>query len=348
MRTLSAAIIAKTEGGDSLKRAVASIRPFVDEVCLTWTCKETEERPRIEGVDSVHYFDGCNAQEDCRPESACQCKRGDIIDFSSARNYSFSVTSGDLITYVDSDDTLTGSGDLRAHYTEGLRTVFPYEYGYDASGVCISHHFIDRVMPKGASWDDPVHNQVAFPPGMRIVTCNAFTWKHARTRVGEDSSNARALRILRHWENHPKYKNHPRFVYYLGRVHMDCGILGRASVELERAFGLESHPDVKAITALCLARCYPPKYGLAWAHRALELRPEWPAPWLCLARTYHALAQQGVEPKKNERLAHQFLRVGLSCDEPETLMILNPTDKRRTRELILGSALSEEVTMRQN
>jgi hypothetical protein len=345
MTTISAAIIARSDGGGSLQRAVASIRPFVDEVCLTWTCKEGEERPHIEGVDSVHFFDGCNAQVDCPPESTCQCKAGQMVDFGAARSASFSVTSCDLTTYVDSDDVVVQAcpgSDLRDLYTEKERTVFPYEYGYDKSGNCVSHQYTDRVVPKATRWTDPIHNMLIFQPGMRLRTCRDFTWKHQRTVGGEKDSSARALRIVRHWQREAKYANDARFVYHLGRIHLDCGLRGRASVELERAFGLTTHVDMKTMVALDLARCHPPAYGVMWGHRALELRPEWPAPWLCLARLYHTLSVKGVSPRKNDRLARQFLKVGLACEEPETLIILDPTDKARTSRLVLG--MTQPVT----
>jgi hypothetical protein len=341
---LSCAVMAKAPDDGALQRAIASIRPHVDEVCLLWTCKEGEERPRLEGVDVVGFSDVCNAQQDCPPESACQCKAGDITDFAAARNASWALTTGGLVTYVDSDDLVVASpgANLRQLYKENVRTLYPYDYTHDSSGTCVARHHVDRVVAKATSfWTDPVHNMLTFPSGMSLEKTDAVRWVHQRGNTGAAHSTARALRILRHWEGSAKYANDARFAYYLGRVHLDAGLRGRASVELERAYHLQTHVDHKTLIALDLARCWAPapKYALEWGHRALELRPEWPAPWLTLARLYRALASSGAEPRKNAKLAHQFLRGGLACDDADTMVFTDPTERVWTSRLILGTDL---------
>lgn len=316
-----------------MQQAVSSIRPFVDEIVLVWTTQEL--RASIDGVDKVDSFDACNAQEDCSPESTCRCKKGDLLDFSAARNRSFELASGDLLTYVDSDDVFVGSGDLRKAYREDARVIFPYEYAFNAAGECTDKHYTDRIVKKGTYWTEPVHNLLAVDTSMPAIKNDSFIWRHQRNHSGVEASRERSLRILRHWAYLPRYQNDARFVYYLGRVHLDCGFLGRASRELERAFDLETFTDKKVTIALDLARCWSmapgdgAKYGLVWGFRALELRPEWPAPWLALARLYCKLSQ--------DRLARKFLRCGLECDPPDTMLFVDPTDAVYTQHLILGS-----------
>jgi hypothetical protein len=336
VKTLSCCVIAKNTD-PLLEKAIASIRPFVDEVVLLWTCKPDAERPKVEGVDVAAYFDGCNAQVDCSPDSACRCKAGDLINFSAARNESFRLASGDLCTYVDSDDIVVGAGDLRALYKEEVRVVSPYEYAYSDKGQCIDRIYTDRVVLRTMTWSQPVHNVFDFPPTSLIEKSDQFVWKHQRTLEGMKRSRSRSLRILRHWEFYPKYQSDPRFIYYLGRVHLDCGMRERAARELERALALETFTDQRAIIALDLVQSVPLPRAVHWAHVALEIRPEWPKPWLVLARLYHLLSRQGVTPKKNARLSKQFLDVGLACENPNTVVAVDPTDKDRIRELILGS-----------
>ena len=295
-----------------------------------WTTRE--DRPPIEGVDVTAHFDGCNTQVDCPLDSACKCKAGDLTDFSAARNRSFELASGDLLTWIDSDDTLRGQGDLRGLYKEGARVLSPYEYAFDASGRCTSRQYTDRVVARGTRWTEPVHNMLVFAPGMKIEKSDAFVWRHERTPEGVKTSRERSLRILRHWEKTPRYQNDARFVYYLGRVHLDCGILGRASRELERAFHLEADVDKRATIALDLARCFTPKYAhhaLPWAHKALELRPEWPSPWLACARAYHFTSRPEV--------ARKFLLMGAQCAEADTALFVDPTEVSWTTSLVFGT-----------
>jgi hypothetical protein len=336
VKKLSCCVLCKNPD-PSLARAIASIRHLVDEVVLVWTCKPEAERPKVEGVDVVDYFDGCNAQVDCPPESACRCKAGDLINFSAARNRSFQLASGDLCTYVDSDDIVSGTGDLRSLYKEEIRVLSPYEYAYNAKGECNDRLYTDRVVRKTMTWSQPIHNVLDFPRSLFIEKNNQFVWKHQRTAEGVNNSRMRGLRVVRHWEFEPQYQSDPRFIYYLGRIHLDCGLRVKASRELERAFHLETFMDQKAIIALDLINSLPMMQAIPWAYRAMEIRPEWPRPWLVLARIYHLLATQGVDPQKNAKRSKQFLEIGLKCDDPDTALFVDPIEKRRAKAFILGS-----------
>lgn len=318
-------LIAREPSG-SLLRAIQSVKPLVDEVCLLWTCGPHGSWAKPDGVDVVDTFDRCNAQKDCPPGSPCGCKRGDLLDFSAARSRSFALATGELRTYLDSDDTIEGEGDLRELYVPDVATYAPYNYGFDAKGCLTRRHYVPRVVDGRATWHYPVHN--VLNPGGATSTrrVDTFTWVHHRTREGNVRSATRTLRMLLHWSYYPTYANDARFVYYLGRAFFDVGKLGRASEHMERALGLETNVDRKCLIALDLAQCYPPLYALPWAHKALELRPEWASPWCALARLYHRL--------DNKELSRRFFRGATECGPPDTPMEADPTDVERTALLI--------------
>jgi len=298
----------------------------VDEVCLLWTCAGPPWHIAPKGVDVVDYFDGCNAQADCPAGAPCGCKRGELLDFSAARTRSFALASGELRTYLDTDDTIEGAGDLRDLYKPDVAVFSPYAYAFDELGRCTHRHYGPRVVDVTARWSYPVHNVLRVERVTSVEHSDAFTWLHHRTPEGNAASGARALRMLQHWQATPCFQHDARFAYYLGRAFLDVGKRGRASTELERAFELETFRDQKCNIALDLARCFPPAFALVWAHHALEIRPDWPAPWCMLARLYYRIGRHA--------LARRFLAGAQDCAPAATALAVDPTETERTAAML--------------
>ena len=277
---LSACIIAKS-ASEELTRAVASVRPHVDEVVLVWTGGESEERPStFEGVDAASHFTECNSEHAC--SGPCGCQPGDILDFAAARNHALSRAHGDWSTWIDSDDVVvkTAAKSLRqvAHEASGP-VLMPYAYCPDDG------FFVPRLIPKGKTWVYPIHEFI--PPPYAARSDRSFTWQHVRTRERAVQSTLRNERILLHWREHPALQDDPRMLYFQGRSKVDLGKRVAAIRPLAKAFSLERSPERRATVAMLLSRCFPP--GLpgsdreAWAWEAVKAAPSWSKPWENLA-----------------------------------------------------------------
>ena len=204
---LSCAIIARH--APQLERAVASIRPMVDEVVVVWT--GPEDVREIPGVDRSEVFLDVNRAQDCL--CGCGSVAGDFMDFGAARNRSWDLTTGDAIVWIDADDVLEspkGPHVLRecaASMGDGI-FMFPYDYYQDGRS-----YPIPRLGRRHHRWVLPIHETM----GAATQLCNDVKWVHKRTSDDNARSIVRNVRIATHWRNDPRYVEDARFQFYLGQ-----------------------------------------------------------------------------------------------------------------------------------
>jgi len=121
---LSACII--TLGEESLEAAVASIRPWVSEVCIVYT-GDDELRAHLVSrlADKFEHYRGAN------------WPGGGMRDFAKARNVCLALVTQPAMIWLDSDDTIEGGEHIAAMLAAmpaGKATYFalPYVYSRDA------------------------------------------------------------------------------------------------------------------------------------------------------------------------------------------------------------------------
>lgn len=339
---ISACLIAK-DTSPSLEAAIASVRGHVDEVILVFTRRKESDEPRVEGVDVVDYFDACNAQTDCPPSSPCHCKTGEILDFSAARNHSFELARNEWIVWLDSDDLIESQAHLEVLCDEGTPVLSPYEYQYDSNGHVERLLHLSRVVPRTVRWSYPIHETIVDTRPGKPRFDDTFTWKHQATRADSLASGARNLRMHLHWQRDPRFNRDPRFIYHFGDALYRTSHFGEALTVLEKHAPVEPSPEWRCQSAMRIATILPPRLGLPWAHKALEAKPTWPAPWFCLARVYHALS---TDPERHDHTVMRqastvFAEAGLRLPLPKTVHTVDPTERDRIQKILVNSVFTE-------
>lgn len=319
---LSAALITRDSDRSDLSAAVASIRPWVDEVVLVDTGSRDPFRP--EDVDTFELYSGCND------------RHGEMIDFAAARNFSFSLCKGSFITWCDSDDVVTvksgGADALRDACYARTRTLFPYDY---AEGQTFP---LPRIVPAGTRWTYPIHELLASDVLSDSFAQNA-AWTHKR-KSKEDAlrAAARNLRIALHWL--PQYKKDTRFLYYLAQSHAAQGSYLKAQGKLEegrehreeaiktfaRSFDLGKGTEHAFSAAQRLFYLCLPDYETAtrWAWRATECKPSWPHGYYLLGRAYyHLSADVPARSFEYAKLSVEFFELGNRMPKAKTVLFVN-------------------------
>lgn len=324
---LSACIIARDTSSLELYRAIASVRPLVDEVVVV--CNAVERPTPIEGV-VLDWFTTCNAKRNC--QGVCACQAGDIVDFSSARNWSFSLATGDWLVWLDSDDEVVFEDPdvLRKYAAQGRPTMARYEYSYkDGKPDCV--YELVRLMPKGlATWCYPVHERTSLP-GWPEEACakgkpSEITWKHRQTDRTE--SARRNLRIVTHWKEDPRYAKDPRFLFFAAQANAESSQLHQALGLYHRSYDVQPEPDYRYLTS---KNCVELLIGLGrhdaavtWAYRAVESRPDWPLGYFLLGIAYYERFIKRGE-LGDARASARFFRVGFSVqDKPVSILPVEP------------------------
>lgn len=301
---LSACIIAGRLA-PGLERAIASVRPMVDEVVLVRTQEGLGDASA--GADRCEVFTDANFPADC--ECGCGSKAGELSDFSHARNRSFELARGEQVTWLDSDDVLEGDvGALRALAERGARALGLYAYSKEQT------YWLARLVPPSERWHYPIHE---FLPGIGGERCASLVWRHERSAEGNRASAARNWRLTTHHMtvHAALYEHDARMWYYWGRAAADIGKAIMALPRLERAYNLERWPDMKAVIAMRLARVLPAHLSdirREWAWRGVQQAPRWPSAWRQLAEVYEG----------DER--EDFLRHALSLPADDSFLVSAP------------------------
>ena len=299
---ISACIISR-EPSEQLHRAIASVKPLVDEVIVVFNGK----LGKAQGADKVGYFAGANATKNCPAKAPCNCRKGDLLDFASLRNYSFSLAAdADWIFWLDSDDELecSDSNLLRNLAQQSGKNRFGFLYDYGGADI-----WNVRLVPQKqhkSEWQYPVHEILITENfGAEFVQAEGLVIRHKRTSDGQKESVARNLRIQRHWENYERWRGDARFHFYYGQALRNAGKenepaeertarLLASIAEYEKCVSLSGVPDEKYIASELCARLYIAlgKYheALQWAYRALSHWPERANGFILVGTCFYHLA----------------------------------------------------------
>jgi glycosyltransferase involved in cell wall biosynthesis len=334
---LSCCLIAR-DAGPELEKAIDSIRPLVDEIVLVWTSLDWREIPGVE----KYIFTQCNADKDCPPDSACKCKKGDMLDFAAARTFSFEKATGDYLVWIDADDIvevqdadgkpINDPDALRRLCTEQPRRYgFPYEYYYDHLGRCCSRYHLPRLMPKGSYWEQPIHEASCSPhlPQPWSDKLDHIVWKHQRDSLpgGSNRSNLRNARIGLHWKDNEKYKKDPRFLFYLGQSLQAVGDADGAIKAFIQSVICDKWGEQKYWSCEKLVEIFigAGKYSdaFSWACRAVENKPELPNSFALAGKCLYHLSQHADQGWLKQTLARSsvaFFTMGFELPPVDTVL----------------------------
>lgn len=172
-----------------------------------------------------------------------------INDFAAARNYSFSLASGDWILWLDADDvlpaqTVEAGKALKTQYlptcTEDM-IMAPYNYAHDEKGKCIMTLTRERFLRRAAQpiWTGRIHETCATQPkGDKRTVCQDFIVDHFPPKANYDRKATRNLEIFESYLDVQTCSNHERFLY---GGELGCSDRHAEAIEVYKLY-LTSHP----------------------------------------------------------------------------------------------------------
>lgn len=203
MPLLSLAMIVKNEER-TLERVLKAASQFCDEMLVvdTGSTDRTVEIALACGARVEHF--------------------SWIDHFAAARNYSFSLCTGEWILWLDADDVLP---EATIEAGKNIKTKLlpvtkvdvvraPYHYSYDDNGTPTVIHGRERFMRRsaGLQWIGRVH-EVIENIGDSWVTCPEFAVEHRTAPENMDRKTGRNLRIYEENLDLDNMSTHELYLY---------------------------------------------------------------------------------------------------------------------------------------
>ena len=341
---ISCCFIARDEE-PRIEAAFQSIRDYVKEMIVidTGSVDGTVQLAK-KYADIVQVYTACNNSEN-----------GKIMSFSEPRNVAFSLATQPWILWFDADDTIAGSeyllemveGYERAREGYPAMVMFPYEYSYDAAGNCNLRHYRERLIsPKDSfKWVNRVH-EVIVPDetkaknGFRQFLDDRAVIKHNRhNKPGDPFRN---LRILKEVYAEDGEKD-PRQMYYLGLEYANTNDRENSNKILSRYTEITGWDDEKFMACTKLVENHQAiqdyDKAIYWALKAIATKENWFEGYFWLATCYYFQAQQGKDIARNYERAIKFFKMGLECPPTQTLLFIDPNQRKIVVHHFLNTAL---------
>lgn len=174
MKKLSICMIVKNET-EVLERCLQCLS-FADEIIIVCTSDTLATKEIAAKYGEVHAFDWCD-------------------DFSAARNYAFSLATGDYCMWLDADDCVSPESQqaLKDLPLTADAYSLPYHVAFDESGNTTLSYYRERIVRRscGFKWVEPVHECMEVSGEIQYVD---IPIEH---RPGPKESNTRNLDIYR-------------------------------------------------------------------------------------------------------------------------------------------------------
>jgi glycosyltransferase involved in cell wall biosynthesis len=274
--------------------------------------------PRPEEADVFAVFTECNDD------------KGQIIDFASARNFSWKIASGDYCCWIDSDDIFEAPGNdldiLRRECIPGKLVFYPY---LQPDG---SRHPLARIAKKSESfWKWPIHEGLTPTGAWRRVNGEGAIWRHGYGEDHHSEQVKRNLRICRYWENDIHWKDDARFAFLMAEATRAAGEWEEAREHYRRSYDLFSpHNEYRFLIAWEMIGYDRMENSEQWANALIEVKPEWPNGYFTKARFLWNVVCDGKngteEARVQAREAIDLIQTGLSFPRSE-FMIRDYGDK---------------------
>lgn len=329
--TVGLALIARDEQ-HNLPRLLASVEGAFDEVALVDTGSKDRTVELFE-----EWASGQVAAGQLRAYRVDHMDWAD--DFSAARNRADSLLDTDWTSWADCDDEVRGADRLREIAAQApadaVGLVVSYDYAQDPHGNCICRLKRERLVRKGAGrWVGRVHEAQLLDGALAGIPRDQVEWVHRKAEHG--SSSARNRRILRRWVRDEP--DNPRVLRDLASEELGRGKPKLALRYARRYLALAGTVDEErawVARKACLAHMalgdHPSAIRLALDQVAQT--PGWPDSYLTLAEAHYYLE----EPAKAAHWARQTLLIG----EPDTMLIVDPTDYTVLPRAVLAGALGQ-------
>lgn len=289
----------------TLERALASVRPHVDELVIV----DTGSADRTVEI-AARYADTLVGLQW-------------VDDFSAARQHAFDRCTGDWIMHLDADDELHGGEHIRA----GLATVpnevgalhWRYVTGRDDQGNITTEFWRERCTRKDwYRWSGRIH-EVLEPVRTCSTAREESVWVEHHGHGDTEGSLRRNIRIAEA-ELAQQDPPQPRTLFYLGRDLVAGGELEHGREILARYVPVSQWDAERYIAELLIGFVHR-KQGryedaLSADLHALQTNPLWPDAYFSLAQDCYFLGQW-------ERCLH-WSEIGQALPAPDHGLFQNP------------------------
>lgn len=274
---------------EALARAVASVRPHVNQVVIVDT-GSTDETPAVAKriADKFAIFTKCNNSE-----------TGLIESFGDARNHALSLVTEPWAMWMDSDDELEGGENLATIVRSAPITASPvHHFPYHDQDLVWDRERI--VGPcKSFYWEGDCHETLEPKPGVQPNHRYHETLRMVHHK-GQDTDRERGrnLRILRATLRKRGYLK-PREMFYIGREHAELGHIPEAITWLARATESSPWEDERAFAHMQLSDLFAGRFDFKSSmHHALQAHAtceHWAEPLVKIARVHYFLANRDLD-----------------------------------------------------
>lgn len=328
---VSVCIIVKNEEANLAKR-LATVRPFVEEVVIVDT-GSTDRTPHVarQCADKFEVYLAANDEE------------GRIIDFSKARQFSFSLATQPWIYWMDADDELVGGARLnvltrhitmfRESHGDNVVLTHPYEYDQNEFGESTCTLMRERMVPNPGPfrWRYPVHELLCGPDGQHTFSVPTRELKliHRRDPNRQSNDPRRNLRILLRWLP-TAGEDAARCLLYLAREYGDHGEFDNAIAYHKKFLEVGTWDDERFFSMLRIAEHYTAKSefdaAAEWAFKAVAIKESWAEPYFALCRIYYLKAHKTNDVHDWER-SDRFGTIGLSLPPTQTTLFVSDAER---------------------
>lgn len=233
---LSVCMIVKDEE-NVISRALESVRGFADEIVVvdTGSTDKTVDIVR-RYTDKVYFFEWRD-------------------DFSAARNYSFSMATGDYIMWLDADDTINKSNIIKINKLKENANkdlyYFKYAIAFDNESNPTFEYYRERLVSRAANyrWVGRVH-EVIVPRGSTEY-CD-ITIEHHKAHVSDPKRN---LKIYNRMKREGNILNAREQYYYAKELYYNHYYFS-ACRELKKYLNMHNLFEPNKLDAIVsIARC---------------------------------------------------------------------------------------------
>jgi len=330
---------------ENLRACLTSIHPHVEEVIVvdTGSTDGTLQIAREFAHKVVIY--------DCENTNEGGARRGQLMNFSNARNLSFFLASKPWVMWLDGDDIVRGGENL-AGIVHGLQTTgagdnyacsvsLPYEYDKIGDKV-VSLQTRERIFsPKRCfEWREPVHEVCCYRPegGLPLLQrqYSEVVIEHRRRHL--KSKNVPPERNLNILEAHYNSgARDARTLHYYGMELSHARRFGHANDILQQHMQVSTWDDERMMSLLRIIDNFEAEENwaamLAWSLRAQCLMESWPESYECLMRAYYWIGMAYNNPRDWQRCIH-FGKLALSMPLPRSPLATNPMIYKKIHEFL--------------
>lgn len=295
MSLLGLGVITYTDDVEKLKKGLATIRGYVDNIYITWADKV----PPNEEIKKI-------AKEYNADLSYYEFNK----DYDAARNFNMARCKDDWYVWMDSDDTVVGMEYARSFLAKLPKQVkfviCTYNYAFTETGKVSSKHPKERFirMNEPFSWKGKLHESCISIGKEHGITWDKCIWNHDKTSEEHVKSTMRNIEIVEA-EIEQQIKDQdvdPRTVFNLGMAYASLAQVTNTQNDWEdvvKAFykylevgGWDDHAFMAwKYVGFAYMKLERPELALNSYFEALKLKPQFAESHAMLGTAYQALNQ---------------------------------------------------------